>query len=73
MTPRTHAIGSRVSAVLAAMAVAGCTVGPDYVRPEVATELAAVRILADRCAQVVNVYLAMGGGRVEVAESMTVP
>ncbi len=38
-----------------------------------AAELASVRILADRYAQVVNVYQARGGGWVDVAESMTVP
>jgi multidrug efflux system outer membrane protein len=38
-----------------------------------AAELASVRILADRYAQIVNVYQAMGGGWVEVAESMTTP
>ncbi len=38
-----------------------------------AAELASVRILTDRYAQVVNVYQAMGGGWVDVAESMTVP
>ena len=38
-----------------------------------AAELASVRILADRYAQVVNVYQAMGGGWVDVAESMTAP
>jgi len=38
-----------------------------------AAELASVRILADRYAQVVNVYQAMGGGWVDVAGSMTAP
>ena len=38
-----------------------------------AAELASVRILADRYAQVVNVYQAMGGGWVDVAASMTAP
>lgn len=38
-----------------------------------AAELASARILADRYAQVVNVYQAMGGGWVDVAESMTTP
>ncbi len=38
-----------------------------------AAELASVRLLADRYAQVVNVYQAMGGGWVDVAESIATP
>ncbi|WKZ13047.1 MAG: efflux transporter outer membrane subunit [Gammaproteobacteria bacterium] len=36
-----------------------------------AAELATIRLLADRYIQVVNVYQAMGGGWVDIAESMT--
>jgi multidrug efflux system outer membrane protein len=36
-----------------------------------AAELASIRLLADRYNQVVNVYQAMGGGWVDLAESMT--
>ena len=35
-----------------------------------AAELASVRLLADRYAQVVNVYQAMGGGWVDIASSI---
>ena len=38
-----------------------------------AAELASVRLLADRYAQVVNVYQAMGGGWVDLADSIAVP
>jgi outer membrane protein TolC len=38
-----------------------------------AAELASVRLLADRYIQVVNVYQAMGGGWVTLAESIAVP
>ena len=53
MTPGTHAMGSRAIAALAAMAAAGCTVGPDYVRPEVDTP-AAWRIDFPKAAEVAN-------------------
>lgn len=36
-----------------------------------AAELASVRILADRYTQLVNVYQAMGGGWVDIADSIT--
>ena len=36
-----------------------------------AAELAAVSMLADRYRQLVNVYQAMGGGWVDIADSMT--
>ena len=38
-----------------------------------AAELASVRLLADRYIQVVNVYQAMGGGWVTLADSIAVP
>ena len=38
-----------------------------------AAELASVRLLADRYVQVVNVYQAMGGGWVDIAESIALP
>jgi multidrug efflux system outer membrane protein len=38
-----------------------------------AAELASVRLLADRYVQVVNVYQAMGGGWVDLADSIAVP
>jgi len=53
MTRRTHATGSRVFAVLAAVAAAGCTLGPDYVRPEVETP-EAWRIDFPKAAEVAN-------------------
>jgi multidrug efflux system outer membrane protein len=53
MTRRTHARGNRAFAALAAMALAGCTLGPDYVRPEVETP-AAWRIDFPKAAEVAN-------------------
>ena len=53
MTRRMHATGSRAFAVLAAVAAAGCTLGPDYVRPEVATP-PAWRIEFPKAAEVAN-------------------
>lgn len=38
-----------------------------------AAELVSVRSLIDRYAQAVHVYRAMGGGWVEVADSITAP
>ncbi len=53
MTRRTHAISSRAFTVLTAMAITGCTVGPDYVRPEVETP-PAWRIDFPKAAEVAN-------------------
>jgi multidrug efflux system outer membrane protein len=53
MTPRTHATVGRAFAALAAATVVGCTVGPDYVRPEVETP-PAWRIDFPQAAEVAN-------------------
>ena len=53
MTRSMHATGNRALAVLAVVAITGCTVGPDYVRPEVATP-PAWRIDFPKAAEVAN-------------------